>query len=140
MSISIGGGLTNGLVTRMQTALAAAKAAEQSQRKNEVAEPITVNGPRKDVGEARGSAWPGRAASSDGPRVEVDRRTEDAKSVRTTVILYSDGSSESVTQMKADELTAPIDGGMAKQSDADYRSSTLGRSITEKGFLVNKTA
>ncbi len=140
MSILIGSSLANGSMTRMQAALAAAKAAEPTRKKNAVEAPVGDQITIKGVDEKAGLPLPRRTASSDGPRVEVDRRTEDSKSVKITVISYSDGSSESVTLMKADELTAQISNSLAKSGDVVPKSSEKPLFLTNKGLLVNKIA
>lgn len=130
----------NGSAMRMQTALAAAKATEQTRKKVALEKPIANQNTTNDASDKLGSQWPRSSASSDGPRVEVDRRTEDSKSVKITVISYSDGSSESVTLMKTDELTAQISSALAKPGSATSESSKQPLTLADKGLLVNKLA
>lgn len=140
MSMLIRSTLANRSMTQLQAALAAEKAAQQGRAKDPAAASVGDQTAIKGADDKVGSQWPRKAASSDGPRVEVDRRTEDSKSVKITVISYSDGSSESVTLMKADELTDQIADALAKPGDASSATSKQALSLTDKGLLVNKIA
>lgn len=142
MSISIGRSPVNGLMARTQTTLEAVRAAEELRKQEATRSPPDV-GPAvkaKGSGDGAASQWPRVGKSSDGPRVEVDRRTEDSKAVKVTVISYSDGSTESVTLTKVDELVAQAARQLSKQVEASGRTADRPKSPLDKGMLIDRDA
>lgn len=139
MSLSIAAGQPNRVFTRMQSSLAAAKPAANAE---DAREKRTLNAPKGQQvsGESKsGSAWPRRNLDSDGPRVEVDRRTEEGQSVKITVISYSDGSSESVTMMKADEMVSEVTDQLMRSRQQSAESVHEGALLGTKGAMVDRT-
>lgn len=105
MSISSTSGIS--AISRLQNALNMAKGVERNERKSDVEAASrtaeVIEEPSAQRGDAK-SALSQRAGSADGRRYEVDRRTEESDSAKIVVVTYSDGSSESISQMKADKL------------------------------------
>lgn len=140
MTMALGNTSTIGATVRMQALLSAASAARETANipkpaGEETDKLQTATAPaRTDA--AGGTEWPRREASSDGPRQEVDRRIEDGKSVRITVVSYSDGSMESLTQFKADDLMLEVAGSLADTFQDVGKPSDWG----QRGMLLNKTA
>lgn len=141
MSISIGTSPANGLMARRQTTLEAVRAAEEMKKREDARSSLATSAtaPLKGRDEAA-SPWPRRDASSDGPRVEVDRRTEDSKAVKVTVISYSDGSTESVTLTKVDELLAQAARQLSKQVSAASRTADQLKSMLDRGMFIDRDA
>lgn len=138
--MSIGSSSAIGATMRMQTQMAAAKAAREevnggSKQAHDEPTATTTAGSKEAAGRV-GDVWQERAASSDGPRHEVDRRIEDGKSVRVTVVSYSDGSTESLMQLKVDEIVSEVVGSL----DAVLRDVEPPNGSDFKGMLVNGLA
>jgi len=127
---------------RMQTALGVARLAAKSATTTAEAEAskeaaaataAVVGKPAEDSPEAR---WVSRrSSSSDGPRHEIDRRVVDDESARTTVISYSDGSSESLTQMKTDVMIEDL--FRDTKPAQTVREQTAG--LNARGLLIDRT-
>lgn len=142
MNISIGSSQSPTAALRMKELMAAARPSKADEKQLVDGQPPSeaAGGSSLRAEQGAASAWPRKPASSDGPRVEVDRRTEDSDAVRITVISYSDGSSESVTQMKTDQLVTRITDQIAEQTEDAARSPKAVTSLNDKGLLVDKWA
>lgn len=141
MSISSTSGIS--AISRLQNALNMAKGVERNERKSD-AEAVAraaeaIEEPSAPRGDAK-SPLPQRAASSDGRRYEVDRRTEESDSAKIIVVTYSDGSTESLSQIKGDRLianvTEQLTDGMKKSAEQGSRPTSL----NDKGLFISKLA
>lgn len=139
MNMSISSSTVIGSLVRKPMASAAAQVTERALKEG-AGKDGTDGNTVGETGQKPGSVWPRRMVSSDGPRVEVDRRIEESKAVKITVVSYSDGSSESITQMKADELVGRMTDQLERSADAATRSSRRPLTLEDKGLLVNKMA
>lgn len=129
-------------MARTYTTLEAVSAAEELRKQEATRSPLDSSSTDKAKGSADGAAspWPRGGKSSDGPRVEVDRQTEDSKAVKVTVISYSDGSTESVTLTKVDEIVAQAARQLSKQVEASGRTDDRTKSPLGKGMLIDRDA
>lgn len=140
MTVPISSSSSVSPLARMQASLAAAKSAEQAASKSPEQPSNPALGGTKLADDGSASTWPRQATSADGRRYEVDRRVEESRAVKVTVVSYSDGSSESLTQFKADELIARITDQLASSVDSAFEKPTVNAAIGAKGMLVDGRA